>query len=139
MSFDECVCKSYGVDSSFGVFDSSAVNLSFGVYGSKAVYNCFAVLNCNCVSFSLFCCDLSCHSKELFNKPASMIRLVEVHDKLLSFHWFPRYKTGKDAVGNKEAWRSMPSEMLEYIKSLPEYDEEIFNKITGDLDETEDT
>ena len=29
----------------------------------------------------------------------------------------------------------MPKNMLEYIKSLPEYDDEIFNKITGDIND----
>ena len=30
----------------------------------------------------------------------------------------------------KTAYSSMPKEMKEYIQSLPEYDEEIFKKIT---------
>ena len=36
-------------------------------------------------------------------------------------------------IDNKTAWSTMPKEMKEYIQGLPEYDEEIFNKITGDL------
>ena len=38
-------------------------------------------------------------------------------------------------IDNKTAWSTMPKEMKEYIQSLPEYDEEIFNKITGELDD----
>jgi hypothetical protein len=34
------------------------------------------------------------------------------------------------AVDNKTAWSKMPSDMIEYIKSLPEYDEQIFRAIT---------
>ena len=31
----------------------------------------------------------------------------------------------------KEAYAEMPTELVDYIKSLPEYDDEIFRKITG--------
>lgn len=34
-------------------------------------------------------------------------------------------------VSNEVAWGDMPPEMREYIKSLPEYNEKIFNKIIG--------
>ena len=33
-------------------------------------------------------------------------------------------------VDDKTAWSKMPTEMLEYIKSLPEYNEKVFKKIT---------
>ena len=34
-------------------------------------------------------------------------------------------------VSTKEAYKDMPKELIAYFKSLPEYDEEIFNDITG--------
>ena len=34
-------------------------------------------------------------------------------------------------VDEQEAWSKMPKKMLEYIKSLPEFNAEIFKKITG--------
>ena len=37
-------------------------------------------------------------------------------------------------IDNKMAWSKMPKEMKEYIQGLEEYDEEIFNKIIGDLE-----
>ena len=38
-------------------------------------------------------------------------------------------------IDNKTAWAKMPSEVLKYIQSLPEYNEKIFKKITGDIDD----
>ena len=37
-------------------------------------------------------------------------------------------------AANDNPWGGMPKEMLEYIKNLPEYNKDIFNKITGGLD-----
>ncbi len=38
-------------------------------------------------------------------------------------------------IDNKTAWSTMPLEMKKYIQNLKEYNKEIFNKITGDLDD----
>jgi len=35
------------------------------------------------------------------------------------------------SVPNEVAWSFMPKEMLEYLKSLPEFNQKIFDKITG--------
>ena len=40
---------------------------------------------------------------------------------------FPQLKE----IDEQEAWNKMPKEMLEYIKNLPEFNAEIFKKITG--------
>ena len=40
---------------------------------------------------------------------------------------FPKFLEADAA----EAWKDMPEDMLDYIKSLPEYDEEIFKKVTN--------
>lgn len=34
-------------------------------------------------------------------------------------------------VDVKTAWSFMPKEMEEYIRSLPEFDEKVFNQVTG--------
>ena len=88
----------------------------------------------------------------LFNKPISAERFYEVNNKLSS--WSPNFTNAeklKQKYGNgkwfatpapaitgrtaKEAYAEMPTELVDYIKSLPEYDEEIFRKITGADDE----
>lgn len=82
----------------------------------------------------------------LFNKKVKEERFEEVYAKIKSFDWVPHFnnsyelKGDKDwkslcfpllkEVDNKTAWSTMPEEMLEYIKSLPEYNEKIFKKIT---------
>ena len=88
----------------------------------------------------------------LFNKPITEERFNEVNEKLCG--WYPKFTNAeelKEKYGNeewratpapaimgraaKEAYAEMPSGLVEYIKSLPEYDDEIFRKITGADDE----
>ena len=88
----------------------------------------------------------------LFNKPITEERFDEVNKKLGG--WYPKFTNAeelKEKYGNgewcatpapaisgrtaKEAYSEMPTELVEYIKSLPEYDDEIFRKITGADDE----
>ena len=40
---------------------------------------------------------------------------------------FPKLKE----VDEKEAWAKMPQKMKDYIKSLPEFDAEVWAEITG--------
>ena len=88
----------------------------------------------------------------LIKKPISVERFDEVYNKLNG--WSPDFTNAeklKQKYGNgewcatpapaitgrtaKEAYAEMPTELVEYIKSLPEYDDEIFRKITGEDDE----
>ena len=83
----------------------------------------------------------------LFNKPITEERFNEVWSKLGD--WYPRFTNAeelKEKFGNgewkntpapaisprtiKEAYADMPEELVDYVKSLPEYDEEIFKAIT---------
>ena len=82
-----------------------------------------------------------------FNKRITEKRFDEIFAELNSFGWYPKFNNAEQlkgdlewyetnipaikSVDNKTAWSSMPKKMLNYIKSLPEYDEQIFNKITG--------
>ena len=47
--------------------------------------------------------------------------------------WFNANITAITSVDNKTAWSSMPKDMLKYIKSLPEFNQKIFDKITGNI------
>lgn len=78
-------------------------------------------------------------------------RFNEVMYKLNSFKWLPKFDNAEELKGNlnwyetnipaivrvpnQVAWSFMPAKMKEYIQSLPEYDEKLFNKITGEIDE----
>ena len=86
-----------------------------------------------------------------FNKPITKERFNELYQKLNSFGWYPIFNTAYHlkgdlewyetnipaivSVDNKTAWSFMPKEMKKYIESLPEFDKEIFDKITGDIEE----
>lgn len=83
----------------------------------------------------------------LFNKPAAENRIEEVLDKIRGFGWTPRFANWYDikgdkgwwvfcfpklkTVSNEDAWAKIPAEMEEYIRSLPEFDEEVWQKLTG--------
>ena len=83
----------------------------------------------------------------LFNKPISEDRFNEVFGKLGD--WYPNFTNAKELkakYGNgewestpapaisgrtaREAYAEMPDDLKAYIRSLPEYDEEIFKAIT---------
>ena len=90
-------------------------------------------------------------SSPLFNKPITEERFETERNKIIRFAdgWYPnftnaeelRQKSGGDWEATpadlikertaKEAYSDMPKALLDYIRSLPEYDEEIFNAITG--------
>ena len=146
------VSMSIGVSMSDGVYEAEGVNLSkgvntsCGVYNSEGVYGAYGVMECRGISRAVFCYK---KSGELmaFNKRITEERFNEIFDELNSFGWYPKFNNAEQlkgdlewyetnipaikSVNNKTAWSSMPEEMLNYIKSLPEYDEQIFNKITG--------
>ena len=89
----------------------------------------------------------------VFNKSVSEERFSEIKNKLLGFTWRPHFTNAielKEKYGNgkwestpipiisvktvKEAYADMPTEMIDYIKSLPEYDDYIFKVITGEIE-----
>ena len=135
VSYSNAVSDSYAVRSSYAVSYSNAVSDSYAIYKSEAVKNC------------LFCYGIEAKKHCLFNQSVKKERFEEVHKKILSFNYFPKYDNFYDLKGNKEwwtlafpdlmsvdnatAWSKMPKEMDEYLRSLPEFNEKIYLKITG--------
>lgn len=138
-----------------GVNRSNGVNLSNGVCWSDGVLNSFGV------DSEIFCADkarvyriFGIDVSELrFDEVWK-----ELHEKLGG--WFPKFHNGfKLYVQNGcdwkkvdvsemcdtleendpndsdfdpyEAWKDMPKEAMEYLKSLPEFDKKIFKRVTG--------
>ena len=82
----------------------------------------------------------------VFNKSIAENRFIEIKNKLDSFNWYPNFTNAIDLKGNKEwhetnipeiqrkdpkeAWSKMPKEMEDYLKSLEEFDQEIFDYVT---------
>lgn len=138
---------SNGVDSSNGVNSSYGVEWSYGVSESNGVNRSYGILECEGISRAIFCYKKS-GKLMAFNKRITEERFDEIYETLNSFEWYPKFNNAEQLKGklewhetnipaimgvdNKTAWSSMPEEMLNYIKSLPEYNEKIFNKITGD-------
>lgn len=108
-------------------------------------YNLFGCRDCEGVSCCIFCYHTTGKLK-LFNKDIPIGRFEKVMYDLISYGWYPKftnayelkgekdwqevYAPGIIGVSAKEAWKDIPPKMKEYIQSLPEYDEEIFRKIT---------
>ena len=88
----------------------------------------------------------------IFNKPVTVERFDEVWSKLNG--WEPdftnaqqlKHEFGDDKWENtpvfritsreaSEVYAEMPRKLREYIKAMPEYDDEIFKAIIGEADE----
>jgi hypothetical protein len=87
----------------------------------------------------------------LFNKPVDESRVTEVVNTLLKLlgNWRPNFNNiqklylanGSDwnltpiseakELSKEEAWADMPREAIEYLKSLPEFDAQVFFDVTG--------
>lgn len=138
--------KSY--DRTGCVSDSSGVNYSRGVSDSSGVNDSYGIRYCEAITHGLFCYKKESAKYVMFNKKTTKARFDEVYAHILSFGYAPNFDNFYELKGDKEwwalcfpmlmkvdnktAWSKMPQEMLDYIKSLPEYNEKIFEKIVGD-------
>ena len=149
VNWSDGVHRSYGVNESNGVNGSLGVNGSYGVNDSFGVNRSLGVNECKGINGSVFCSKLT--NTFLFNKSVSEERANEVYNKLKDkLHgWYPHYnnlhtlylKHGSDwektpipqagEVQKNEAWKDMPIEAIDYLKSLPEFDADIFFDVTG--------
>nr|DAK64935.1 MAG TPA: hypothetical protein [Caudoviricetes sp.] len=94
---------------------------------------------------------------KLFNLNIDKERFGEVKEKIreCADGWYPKFTNAFDyykkekkwecvpaprieGVDDKTAYKEMPKKLIEYFKSLPEFDEEIFTEITGIEVEHED-
>ena len=146
------ISNSSGIRNGYGISNSSGISDGYGIRNGYGIYSSKHCLKCEGISRCLFCYGLEGARLMLFNKPISVERFDEVYEKLSG--WYPDFTNAeklKQKYGNgewcatpapaitgrtaKEAYAEMPTELVEYIKSLPEYDDEIFRKITGADDE----
>lgn len=144
VNLSDGVNYSHGVNRSNGVDSSDGVNYSYGVANSFGVYCSYGVNN------GLFVANKP-ETYILFNKEVTEERYWEVKSKLLRVlnGWSPTFnnlqnlylkhggewrltpvRKAQETI-KEEAWADMPKEAIEYLKSLPEFDAEIFEEITG--------
>lgn len=129
---------------SYGVNGSNGVNWSKGVNGS------YGILNCSGISNGLFC-NGKHNQYYIFNKEVKKKYWEEVNSKLIEYlnGFTPTFnnlkglyfKSGSrweytpipnaEELSIKEAWEGMPQKAIDYLKSLPEFNKEMFTKITG--------
>lgn len=148
VSFSNEISWSRSIFKSCGVLLSGGVSESCGVSESNGVSLSYGVLKSNGLHQGIFCYKKS-GRLYLFNEHCTEERFNEVYEKLLSFRWDPKFHNAEELKGDLEwcetnipaitsvdietAWSLMPKEMLEYIQSLPEYNEEVFKKVTGQI------
>ena len=133
-----------GINWSKGINGSKGINESYGING------CFGLLNCQGIHKSIFCTNQSGRFL-LFNKQVDEARIDTVFFNLTSAlkGWEPTFnnlkslylKVGSDwsrtpipnaeEISKVEAWKDMPESAINYLKSLPEFDADIFREITG--------
>ena len=96
--------------------------------------------------YKMFCNKKDGIAFYLFNKKSTQQRVNEVRAMLRAFNWTPSFNNWYDIKGDKEwwafcfpqlknvennvAWSKMPKDMLDYIKSLPEFNEKVWKEIT---------
>ena len=146
VSNSTAVSDSAAVSNSDAVCNSTAVGYSTAVNNSNAVSYSFGIRNC-CGAFeSLFCAGKNGICRYIFNKKSTKKRVDEITKNLKKFGWVPSFSNWYDIKGDKawwafcfpqlrcvtnaDVWARIPAEMLEYIKSLPEFDEAVWKKIT---------
>lgn len=144
---------------SFDEMINEIKEFSRNIYGGSDIYGGSEISggshikysqNCNGVYKCILCCDINGASLMIFNKPVSEERFKEVWSKLAWQPYFTNALELKEKYGNgdwsktpahaitsrskREVYAEMPDYIHEYIKSMPEYDDDIFKKITGELE-----
>ena len=163
VNYSDGVNGSYGVNESNSVNWSYGVNWSDGVNWSKGVNYSYGVLNSFGVDNAIFLADKK-RTFSIFDKEVSEERFNEVWSEIYNKanNWYPKFnnafelylkngndwekvnaseikETLEDWKKPYEAWKDMPKELLSYIKSLEEFNSEMFKTITGiDTDKKEE-
>ena len=134
----------YGISSSYGISYGYGIRNGYGVFKSVYCKECEGISNC-----------ILTHKKTgklfLFNKKITQDRFDKIWDDMhrIANGWFPKFNNAyelRDKNGgawkcapapmikpktDAEAYADMPQSLINYIKSLPEFNAKIFEEITG--------
>ncbi len=139
-----------GVNRSDGVNESDGVNRSDGVNLSDGVNRSYGILNCYGVDRALFLANKK-RTYTIFGVEVDEERFNSVYADLQNHlnGWYPQFtnlnllylQSGRDwkktpipnaeEIQKEEAWKDMPVAAISYVKSLPEFDADMFYEITG--------
>lgn len=133
---------------SFEEFVKEIKSYTTNITGS-GIFNCFYIKNCEGLAYSIMCINETGRYK-LFNLNIDKERFDEVIKNIreCADGWYPKFTNAFDyyekekkwecvpaprieGVDDKTAYKEMPKKLIEYFKSLPEFDAEIFTAITG--------
>ena len=148
LNFEEFVeeIKSY---TAYGISDGSGISDGYGISNGYGIFNCYYIKKCEGLAYSIMCINETGKYK-LFNLNIDKERFGEVKEKIrkCADGWYPKFTNAFDyyekekkwecvpaprieGVDDKTAYKDMPKKLIEYFKSLPEFDAEIFTEITG--------
>ena len=150
VSYSNGANKSYGVSYSNGISYSEGVNKSYGVSCSEGVNESYGISNCYAVDNALFLANkkrvYTIFGKEVdeeyFNKvdnnfKKNLNNWTPVFNNLKSLYikygseWKLTPVNRANEIKKEDAWKGMPIAAINYIRSIPEFDAEMFFEITG--------
>ena len=140
------ISNSSGIRDGHGIRNGYGIREGYGIERSNGVSNSMFCKDCEGISRCIFCIDYT-GKLAVFNTPVEETRFNEIWHKIRSFDWRPDFtnagllKGDKDwretpasaicGVDSRAVYKNMPEGIIEYVKSLPEFDEQIFTKITN--------
>ena len=147
--------NSNGINRSDSINRSNGINWSDGINRSNGINESYGIFNSYGVDNALFLADKE-REYSIFGVKVSEDKFEKVKSKLQTTinGWHPKFnnafelyiKSGNDwskvkasdicdVIDNWEepykAWKDMPKEAIDYIKSLDEFDANMFKRITG--------
>ena len=150
ISYGFGISNGYGIRHGYGINRGSGISYGHGIENSYGIYKCKYIKNCKGLSESIMCLNTSGQNR-VFNKKVGESRFEEINEKIQELRdgWCPMFTNAFDlreengglwenvpvpkisGISNIEAYKDMPKKLIEYFKSLPEFDSEIFKEITG--------
>ena len=124
----DMVYHSYMVDNSSSVIHSSCIEESSAVKWSSSISYSYGISHCRALENCAFCHGIKGASNRIFNKEVTEERALEIISSLKCL-WIPEFDELDDYSASP--WRDMPPKMINFIKSLTEYSEELYKKITS--------
>lgn len=147
----------YDIRGGYGIYGGCDIRGGCYINGGEncmGVYDIYYCRNCQGCK-SCICCLNYTGQYAVFNQQVGESRFKEVRDNInrLSDGWFPKFTNAYELyAANGQAWSftpapkiaakdrtyayaDMPQELVDYIKSLPEFDADIWREITGRKEE----
>lgn len=145
----EGISIGFGISDSYGISNGYGIRIGFGISDSCGIYNCYYIKKCEGLAYSIMCINETGRYK-LFNSDIGRERFDEVEENIREYAdgWYPKFTNAFDyyekekkwecvpaprieGVDDKTVYKDMPKKLIEYFKSLPEFNAEIFTAITG--------